>query len=444
MLFKNYNDLVLNGSTPILQQKRKDVLDMLAAAVDAVKPYDVVKNVFCGSQLVFTSETIDLSSFDHLYLAGFGKASAGMAQAVCDAVPVTNGVVITNDSSAQVTHDSIEVIVGGHPLPNENSILGAEKILHLFNECGDGDCLIVLISGGGSSLFCKPLVPLHDLQRTIELLLRSGATISEVNTIRKHLSMVKGGQLIQHTKAVVISLIISDIVYDPVSSIASGPTAPDPTTFSEVKEILVRFELWGKIPSTVRMVVEKGLKGHILETLKEHDPAFEKVFNFIVANNEAACQGALQKAKELGYDGKLLSTSITGEAQVIGRYLADRALSSLSQGKTAFISGGETTVAVSGNGSGGRNQELVLGCVSDIAGKDTVVASFATDGIDGNSDVAGALADGNTLARAKKKKLDPRRFLEENNSSVFFKGLGDALCTGSTGTNVMDIQILIP
>jgi glycerate-2-kinase len=313
----------------------------------------------------------------------------------------------------------------------------------MFSICEEGDCVIVLISGGGSSLFCKPRVPLSDLQKTIALMLRSGATIEEVNTIRKHLSMVKGGQLIKQTKAVCVSLIISDIVHDPITSIASGPTSPDPTTFSDAQEILTRYRLWEKMPIKVRAVIEDGIKGRIPETVKPQDPSFDSVFNFIVANNKLACQGALKKARQLGYDGQLLSTSLTGEARDAGRSLIQRTLKSSSSGKTVCISGGETTVTVSGNGSGGRNQELVLGCISDIAGKDVVVASFATDGIDGNSDVAGALADGCTLARAKKKKLDPRRFLEENNSSVFFKGLSDALLTGSTGTNVMDIQILI-
>jgi glycerate 2-kinase len=443
MLFKNYDDLVLNGQTPVLQQKRKDVLDILTAAVDAVQPSRIVKDVFYGTQLVFASETIDLSSFDHLYVVGFGKASVGMAQAVCDAVTVTKGVVITNDPSAIITNHSIEVITGGHPLPNEGSIRGAEKILDLLCQCSENDCVIVLISGGGSALFCKPRVPLNDLQKTIDLLLRSGANIDELNTIRKHLSLVKGGQLTQHTKAVIVSLIVSDIVHDPISSIASGPTSPDPTTFSDAREILKKYEIWTNIPAAVRTVITEGIAGCISETLKENDPVFGTVFNFIIANNARACQSAIEKAKELGYDAKLITTSITGEARIIGKYLINRVKKSLLHGKTVFIASGETTVTVQGGGTGGRNQELVLSCVEEIADNHFVVASFATDGIDGNSDVAGALADGFTLPRALKKKLDPSRFLEQNNSYAFFQGLGDTLRTGLTGTNVMDIQILI-
>jgi glycerate-2-kinase len=443
MLFTNYNELILNGSTPILQQKRKDILEMLTAALDAVQPYRVVTDVFHGSQLVFPSETIDLASFDHLYLVGFGKASAGMAQAVCDAVKVTKGVIITNDPHARVTHDSIEVLVGGHPFPNGESIRGAEKILDLFQHCGENDAVIVLISGGGSSLFCQPRVPLPDLQNTIDLLMRSGATIDEINTVRKHLSLVKGGQLAQRTKAAIFSLIISDVIQDPITSIASGPTAPDPTTYLHAEEILHRYHLWEKISVTVRRVIEEGKKGHLPETLKQDDAAFEKVFNFIIANNEQACQAAVKKAEELGYDAKLITTSMTGEAKTLGRYVVDKVKNSLTKGHAVFITGGEPTVTVRGKGIGGRNQELVLGCVEDIAGSDMVLASFATDGIDGNSDVAGAIADGRSLARAKKKHLVPSRFLQGNDSYAFFQTLGDSMHTGLTGTNVMDIQIIL-
>ncbi len=443
MLFTNYDELILNGSTPIQQQKRKDILEMLTAAVEAVQPYRVVKDLFHGSELVFPSESFDLASFDHLYLVGFGKASVGMAQAVCDAVTISKGVVITNDPHARVTHDSVEVFIGGHPLPNKESIRGAEKILTLLQDCDENDAVIVLISGGGSSLFCKPRVPLPDLQNVIDHLVRSGAPIDEINTVRKHLSLVKGGQLARQTKAVVFSLIISDVIHDPISSIASGPTSPDPTTYTDAEEILRRYHLWAQVPAAVRLVIEEGRNGHLPETLKNDDVAFEKVFNFIIANNEQACQAAVEKAEELGYDAKLITTSMTGEAKTLGRYLVDRVKRSLTEEHAAFITGGEPTVFVHGNGIGGRNQELVLGCVEDIAGSDMVLASFATDGIDGNSDAAGAIADGCSLARAQKKNLVPCRFLQDNDSYAFFQGLGDTLHTGLTGTNVMDIQIIL-
>ncbi len=443
MLFTNHDELVLNGATPILQQKRKDILEMLTAAIDAVQPYRVVSEVFKNSQMVFPSETIDLDSFDHVFVAGFGKASVGMAQAVCDATKVSKGVVITNDFHARIAQESVEVIVGGHPLPNEGSIRGTEKILDLLRQSQETDCVIVLISGGGSSLFCKPRVPLHDLQNTIDLLIRSGATIHEINTIRKHLSFVKGGQLAQQTKAVIFSLIISDVVHDPITSIASGPTAPDLTTYTDAEKILHQYHLWEQISPAVRTVIENGRQGQLPETLKEDDMAFEKVFNFIVANNEHACQAAVKKAMDLGYDARLLTTSMTGEAKTLGKYLVGRANTSLVKNHAAFISGGEPTVTVHGRGVGGRNQELVLGCVEDIASSDMVLASFATDGIDGNSDAAGAIADGCSLSRAQKKHMVPFRFLQENDSYAFFQALGDCMQTGLTGTNVMDVQIIL-
>jgi len=443
MLFKNYDELILNGNTPLLQQKRKDILEMLTAAVEAVHPYRVVKELFHGSELVFPSESIDLSSFDHVYLAGFGKASIGMAQAVCDATKITKGVVITNDPSAKIPHDMVEVVVGGHPLPNDGSIRGAEKILDLLECCTPNDCVIVLISGGGSSLFCKPRIPLPELQSTIGHLIRSGATIEEINTVRKHLSFVKGGQLAQHTKALMFSLIISDVIHDPVNSIASGPTAADPTTYRNAEEILRQYHLWEAVAGSVRTVIEQGIKGDLPETLKEDDPAFKKVFNFVVANNGHACQTAVNKARELGYDARLITTSLTGEANTLGRYLVDRVKNSLVKEHAAFISGGEPTVIVHGGGIGGRNQEMILGCLEDIAGSEMVLASFATDGKDGNSPAAGAIADGCSLARAKKKKLTPSKYQQDNDSYTFFQVLGDTLQTGSTGTNVMDIQVIL-
>jgi glycerate 2-kinase len=443
MLFKNYHNLILNGQTPELQQKRKDALDMLSAAVDAVQPSRVIKDVFCGMQMVFASETIDLSSFDHLYVVGFGKASVGMAQAVCDRVTIEKGVVITNDPSAIITDHSIEVITGGHPRPDKGSIRGTEKILNLLGQCSENDCVIVLISGGGSTLLCKPRVPLNDFQKTNDMLLRSGVSIDELNTIRKHLSLVKGGQLTRYTKAVIISLIISDIVHDPITSIASGPTSPDPTTYSDAREILERYKLWKRTPAIVRTVIMEGIAGHISETLKENDPVFTTVFNFIIANNKRACQSAMIKAKELGYEARLLTTSITGEARVIGKNLLNTVKKTYINRRTVFITSGETTVTVRDGGTGGRNQELVLSCVEEIGGNEIVVVSIGTDGIDGNSDAAGALADGFTLTRALEKKLNPSYFLEQNNSNVFFRLLGDVLLTSLTGTNVMDIQIMI-
>ena len=444
MLFKNREQIIRNGETPELKKIREDVLDILNSVLDAVDPYKAVKSRFNSDMIVFEEESIDISDFKNVYLVGFGKASVGMAQAVCDSVDVKEGVVVTNDPNNQVKNDNVVTVVGGHPLPNQGSVDGAEKILSIVEKCSDSDVLIVLISGGGSALLSKPRVCLEDLQSVTSLLLKCGANINEINTIRKHLSLVKGGQLAAASNGLVISFIISDIIGDPMSFIASGPTYPDSTSFADAKRVLEKYDLWAKVPSSVKKVIDDGVKGIIIDTPRKDDDAFKNVFNFIVANNGIACKAAEKKARNLGYKTMLLTTSLDGEAKEKGRFLVDKALNYIdSEGKIVFISGGETTVTVHGDGKGGRNQEMILGCVKDLFEKNIVFASFATDGIDGMSDAAGAIADGFTLSRAQIKNLDPDVFLRDNNSYEFFKNLDDLFMTGPTGTNVMDVQIVI-
>ena len=445
MLFKNREQIIKNGRTTRLKKIRRDILDILASAVDAVDSYNVVKSKFNGKSIVFEGETIDISDFENIYLVGFGKACIGMAEAVCDSVDIKKGIVITNDPNKRVQHDHIATFVGGHPIPDQKSIDGTVKILDVIKQCNEKDLLIVLISGGGSALLCKPRVNLIELQMTTDLLLKSGANINEINTIRKHLSFVKGGQLIKSTKCTVISFIISDIMGDPIGFIASGPTYPDSTTYADAQDILKKYDLWRKIPSAVVKIIEDGIQGRIPETPKKSDPVFDNVFNFIVANNNIACKAAVDKAKELGYYTILLTTSLAGEAKNIGNYLIDRAKNYYNKDvtKIVFVLGGETTVTVKGGGIGGRNQEMVLGGIEELDGTDIVFASFATDGVDGTSDAAGAIADGFTMTRAHEKNLDPVRFLDENNSYDFFRRVDDLLFTGPTGTNVMDLQIII-
>jgi len=243
----------------------------------------------------------------------------------------------------------------------------------------------------------------------------------------------------------VISFVISDIVGDPLETIASGPTCPDHTIYIDAQKVLKKYNLLEKVPSDIKKVLGDGIQGKIPETLKGDDPIFDNVFNFIVANNNMACKAAVDKAEKLGYDTMLLTTALIGEAKEIGRYLVGKARNYYSRDakKIVFVSGGETTVKVNGNGMGGRNQEMILGGVEELDGADVVFASFATDGIDGVSNAAGAIADGFTMTRARKKNIYPDEFLKKNNSYEFFKKLDDLLLTGSTGTNVMDVQIII-
>jgi glycerate-2-kinase len=302
----------------------------------------------------------------------------------------------------------------------------------------------VLISGGGSSLLCKPRVSLNDIQITNELLLKSGADIKEINTIRKHLSYVKGGQLLKDAKCTVVSMIISDIIKDPIEFISSGPTCPDSTTFIDAQVILKKYSLWEEVPKSVINIINNGIKGIVSETPKKKDLVFENVYNFIIANNDIACNAAEERAEELGYKTMILTTNLEGDAKKKGSYLVDKALNFQTYAKKLlFISGGETTVKIKGKGRGGRNQEMVLSCIDKIANEKLIFSSFATDGIDGTSNAAGAIADTFSLERAKEKGLDIRKYLEDNNSYMFFEKLEDYYLTGSTGTNVMDIQLII-
>jgi glycerate 2-kinase len=444
MLFKNRYQIIENGQTLELKKIREDILDILTSALNAVDPYNVVKSRFEGEKINIDEKVIELSNFENIYLIGFGKASVGMAQAICDMVNVTKGTVVTNDPNNKVQSNRVTTVVGNHPIPNQNSIAGTEKILDVIEECGEKDLLLVMISGGGSALLCKPKVSLKELQQTTDLLLKSGADINEINTIRKHLSFVKGGQLATATKGTILSLIISDIVGDPLEFIASGPTCPDSTTYIDAESILNNYNIWENLPVAVRTVIMDGITSKIPETPKNGDAVFDKVWNCIIANNELACKAAENKAKELGYTTMLLTTSLTGKAKEMSRYLVDRAQNyETDDTKMVFIAGGETTVTIKGNGKGGRNQELVLASVTELDDTEMVFASFATDGIDGTSNAAGAIADGVSMTRARNKNLNPERFLEENNSYAFFKELDDVFMTGSTGTNVMDIQLLI-
>lgn len=445
MLFKNRQQIIEHGQTPELQKMREDALDILSAAFEAADPYIAVNVRVSESGIEIKDKKIDYSDFENIYLVGFGKAAIGMAQAVCDVTNITKGVVITNDPNNSVKNENVTTIVGGHPLPDQQSIDGTERIMELVKRCGTNDLLIVLISGGGSALLCMPRIPLNDLQQTTDLLLRSGANINEINTIRKHLSFVKGGQLVASTPCKIVSLIISDIVGDPMEFIASGPTYPDSTTFDDARDILKKYNLWEQLPVTVKNTIVDGVNAKIPETPKKGDSVFDNVDNFIVANNEIACKAAEGKARDLGYNQiMLLTTALTGEARDMGKYLIDKAQNHYTEeDNIVFISGGETTVTIKGDGKGGRNQEMVLAGAEMLIDENIVFASFATDGIDGKSDAAGAVADGFTLTKACEQRLDFDQFLQNNDSYGFFKHLDDLLMTGPTGTNVMDIQVII-
>jgi hydroxypyruvate reductase len=395
----------------------------------------------------------DLSGRDGIYVAGAGKVAARMAEPIEEILGdrLTAGVVNVKHSHGRPLR-LIKINEAGHPVPDEAGVRGAREIVQLLGKVGEGDLVICLFSGGGSALLPYPAegVTLRDKQETTRLLLECGATIKEINVVRKHLSRVKGGKLARlAAPATVISLILSDVVGDELSSIASGPTAPDDTTYADCIAIVKKYGIETRLPTTVALLLQKGARGEVEETPKAGDPAFSRTRNVIVGNNMLAINAAREKAGELGYRTFVLSSSIEGESRDVAKAHAAVAKEILSSGRpvsrpACVISGGETTVRVRGRGLGGRNQELALAAATEIDGVEgAVILSGATDGTDGPTDAAGAIVDGTTATRARTLGMEPRSFLDENDSYHFFQALGDLLHTGPTHTNVMDLHLIL-
>jgi glycerate 2-kinase len=456
MNFENERELLQNASSEKLRVLRRDALDILTDAVEAVDPYSATKNSLeiIDGRLLFCGGEFDLRQLERIFVVGGGKASGSMAEAVEELLGdriVEGRVNVLRGTEGSFDLKKIIPYGAGHPVPDEGAVKGVDRMLLLMSCAKADDLFIFLVSGGGSALMTKPAegVKLMDLRTLTDSLLMSGATINELNAVRKHLSAIKGGLMAKKAyPAKILSLIMSDVVGDPLDTIASGLTAPDNTTFGDAMRILKRYGLWEVAPSNVRDRLEKGLRGETEETPKPGDSIFEKVNNVIVGSNLMAALAAVEKAKSLGYNSMLLSTRIEGEARHAGIVLAGIAQEVLATGRpmeppAALIAGGETTVTVTGSGSGGRNQELALGAALKIEGLNVVLATLATDGIDGPTEAAGALSDGSTLARAQSRGLDAMDFLYDNDSYGFFSTLGDALITGPTGTNVNDLTVIL-
>ena len=390
-----------------------------------------------------------------VFVVGAGKAGAAMARGVEEVLGerIAGGLVVVKDGHTDtkgVALSRIRLAEASHPVPDERGALHTAEILQLVEGAGEGDLVLCLISGGGSALLTAPAegVTLEDVQATTNLLLRAGATINELNAVRKHLSAMAGGQLARRAApARVVSLILSDVTGSPLDVIASGPTAPDPTTFGEALGVIERYGLHAQLPMSVRQRLQMGAKGEIEETPKSGDSLFEKVENRLVASNVLAVEAAVERARELGLDALVGSTFIEGEAREVGRALAGVAKEIAVYGRPVkrpgcVIFGGETTVTVRGDGVGGRNTELALGAALalDGWGADLIVASLATDGGDGLSPSAGGIIDGTTIERGRSMGLDANAALARNDSYTYLSALGDAFMTGPTGTNVNDVM----
>ena len=333
----------------------------------------------------------------------------------------------------------------------DEAVWRAREILELARSLTPEDLLIVVISGGASSLLVAPAANLRlaDKQKVTRLLLRSGASIQEINVVRKHLSAIKGGRLAEATSATVIGLMLSDVLGDDLGTIGSGPTAHDRSTFQDAKTMLQSYKLWTHIPESIRTHIQKGARGTLSETPKPRSRAIRRVENHVIANNDVAVTGIAATAKSLGLRPVILSTTLTGEAREVGQMVGALGKKVYTCGQpisrpACFIWGGELTVTVRGKGKGGRAQEFALSAAQEIAGlRNIIVAGFGTDGTDGPTDVAGAVVDGQTVFRAKKKGLDVAKFLKQHDSYSFFKRAGGHITSGPTGTNVSDIYLLI-
>jgi glycerate 2-kinase len=409
--------------------------------------------------------------FKRLLVAGFGKASYHMAAALADEMDegvISDGVIITKYGHTlsqgpgargqEPGIGKIKVFEAGHPIPDENGMRATENVRELLRAADERDLVVCLVSGGGSALLVSPYegIGLKEKQRITDLLMKSGADIVELNAVRKHLSRVKGGRLAELAwPAEVVSLMISDVIGDPLDVIASGPTAPDDSTFQEALDCISKFNLVEKAPKSIMDVLKRGVAGDIPETPKKDNRVFWHVQNIIIGGNRKAIDAARMSARSAGLDVEVLSTELTGEAREAGIRLAGKAKAAKARmhggaetqrKKTpkCLLSGGETTVVVTGDGKGGRNTELALSFAMEIKGTAGVtLLSAGTDGTDGPTDAAGAVVDGETVARAGAMGLDPREYLDRNDSYNFFKRTDSLLITGPTGTNVMDVQIII-
>jgi len=454
-IIKNAGQIVQNGETRLNKRARKLALKSLEAAIKAVDPKAIIKSKIRlkGFILQVNGHFFDLKKFKSIYVVGGGKASGSMAEALEEVLgdKITNGLVNIPKGSLHQTK-IVKLHEASHPIPDESGVEGTRKMLEMAEKAGEDDLIICLISGGGSSLMPMPKgeITVADKRRITEDLLKCGATINEINTVRKHISEFKGGWLAKKAyPATILNLILSDVLGDPLDFIASGPTVPDSTTFSDAIKVLKKYGLWDKAPESIKKVLTDGEKGLIPETPKAGDEAFKKVFNVVIGNNRAASMAACETLKSEGLNTLLLTSLLEGEARHVGTVLASIAREVSASGNpvkkpAGIVAGGETTVTVTGKGKGGRNQEIALAASMKIRGLDgVVIASLSTDGVDGPTDAAGAIADGKTIARAEALGLRAEEFLADNNSYGFFSKLGDLIFTGPTGTNVNDVSIII-
>jgi len=434
---------------------RQDALNIFHAALAAVDPEEAIRRHLRieADTLSIGDHRYGLNAFERILVVGAGKAVAPMAKSLEDLLGdrISAGIVVVKDGHG-LPLKKIRIQEAGHPVPDERGVAGTLDILKLLEGATKRDLVICLISGGGSALLIAPAegISLADKQAATRNLLACGATIHEINTIRKHLSRAKGGLLARAAHpAATLSLILSDVVGDDLDVIASGPTVPDRSVFQNAIDILQRYEIWDRTPASVRERLSQGAGGSIPETPKPGDPAFQDGAQVLVGSCLRALDAAAQTAAGLGYQPLILSSKIEGEAREVAKAFAAMGKEILSSRHpvpppACLLMGGETTVTLQGEGRGGRNQEFVLSGAIAIDGAERIVfLAGGTDGTDGPTDAAGALADGRTIARAKALGMNPFAFLKRSDSYHFFQPLNDLILTGPTRTNVMDVYMIL-
>lgn len=434
------------------RDRRHRLLEILQAALDAVDPY-VATQAFLdrqGSALRVADRTYDLGQFRRVLVLGAGKAGAPMARAVEQALGdrIGDGIVVVKTGHIGPT-DTVTLEEANHPRPNQAGVEAGNRILQLAESAQEDDLVIALLSGGGSALLVAPAtgLTLEDIQGMTDALLASGATINEVNCLRKHVSAVKGGQLARAVApATLITLALSDVIGSPLDVIASGPTVPDQTTWSDAWAIVQRYGLETELPQPILNRLQAGLNGEIPDTPKADDPVFETSQTIVVADNRMAAQAAVAAAEKAGYNTTLLTTYLEGEASQVARVAVGlgreiEAFDAPLKTPACLVLGGETTVTLGPTpGKGGRNQELALAAGLALQGNQRiVVASLATDGTDGPTNSAGGMADGTTVRRGREMGLDAETHLREHDAYPYLEAVGDLLVTGPTQTNVNDI-----
>lgn len=434
---------------------RELITDLLSSALTSVEPASAIRRLVLrqGDSLTVGERTYDLRAYDRIFVVGGGKAGAPMTQAI-EAIlgdRLTAGLVNVKYGYVAPTR-LVELNQASHPIPDDKGVQGAERMLQLLGQATSRDLVFCLWSGGGSALISAPVdgVSLTDKRRLTDSLLRSGATINELNVVRKHLSRIKGGNLARAANgAELVSLILSDVIGNPLDVIASGPTVPDTSTYADAWQILEGHDLVDKVPEAIARHLHAGMSGSVPETPKPGDAIFDRTYNLVIGSNEIAARAAIERARVRGLSTLLLSTFVEGEARDVASVLAAVAREVAHSGHpiqrpACIVASGETTVTVRGQGRGGRNQELALAAalkLVDLTG--AAVASVATDGSDGPTDAAGAFATETTVERARARGLEPARFLADNDSYRFFDQLGDLIITGPTNTNVNDLMFIL-